>query len=192
MASPPSSPSDSSLLAFSYNSLGLDGVDYPHGHDQSLPQTPASTSTAGPITYFPQSSGQAKTSLAPSRLSFQSKHIVVGNEEEYEIGAVGGKKTRGSEDIESFSKGELVVMSGSSLMVLDLGECWASMGIKFRVGCLFHRPLENMKEESRDEVRYRDMIWSPRKTTGARGGYTTGCNYVISSSLGAEVAWNVA
>ncbi|KAF8490192.1 hypothetical protein JB92DRAFT_3010538 [Gautieria morchelliformis] len=120
MASPPSSPSESSLLAFSYNSLGLDGVDYPHGHNQFQPQTPASASTPGPLNYFPQSSGQAKASLAPSRLSFQSKHIVVGNEEEYEIGAVGGKKTRGSEDIESFSKGELVVMSGSSLMVLGL------------------------------------------------------------------------
>ncbi|KAF8491402.1 hypothetical protein JB92DRAFT_2835635 [Gautieria morchelliformis] len=206
MASPPSSPSESSLLAFSY-ARGSDGVDYPHGHDQSQPQTPASASTTGPINYYPQSSGQAKTyspsSLAAPPLSYQSKHMVVGREEECEIGTVDRKQGRGSEDIDPFSKGELAVMSGSSLMVLGLiivalmimlGKIALMLGInEHQVSCRrsFSQTLGGymlFKEESRDEVQYRDMICSPKKIMGARRGYKTGCNDVIISSLGAEVA----
>ncbi|KAF8491403.1 hypothetical protein JB92DRAFT_2835636 [Gautieria morchelliformis] len=182
MASPPSSPSESSPLAFSYD-RGLDGVDYPHGHDQSQPQTPASTSTTGLINYYPQSNGQAKTyspsSLAAPPLSYQSKHMVVGREEECEIGTVDRKQGRVSEDIDPFSKGELAVMSGSSLMVLGLiivalmmilgkiALLGRVLGInEHQVSCWrsFSQTLgEYMlsKEESRDEVQYRGMICSP-------------------------------
>ena len=115
MATPPSSSSESSLLAFSYD-RGFDDVFYPHGHDQSQPQTPAATSAVGLNNH----NNVPQHSLDPSGL-FQSGRPTTGaDEEEYELGAETGKRGRGSEDIDPFTRGELVMMSCSSLLVVAL------------------------------------------------------------------------
>jgi hypothetical protein len=124
MALPPSSPSESSLLAFSYD-RGADEVEYPHGHDQSEPQTPVLASTPGPINHdYPHSSGRAKAypprSLDPSRVSSHSEHMVIGCDEGYEIGTVARKQHRAPGDMDAFGKDELVAMGGCSLIVLVL------------------------------------------------------------------------
>jgi hypothetical protein len=124
MSSPPSpsSPSsEASLLAFSYDT-GIvidgimDGAGYPHGHDESQPATPASPRTRAPAPvddYFPQRSGRAATHPPSASSPAQAKHMRIGGREaEYEIGGAG--------DMDAFTGGELVVMSGSSAMVLAL------------------------------------------------------------------------
>lgn len=124
MASPPSSPSESSLLAFAYDK-DLNGVEYPHGHDQSQPQTPTSASIARSTSHNPRHGKSVRTyslsSLDLSRVSSQSRLPMVGNDEEYNLEVeVGNKRTHGSQEIDPFSNTELMVMSGSSLMVLAL------------------------------------------------------------------------
>lgn len=115
MASPLSSPSESSelsLLGFSYG-RDVHEVASPHDHDESQPLAPESTSTVGPLSY------DTRHSLGPSRPP-QSSRPAEGGEEEYELGAEAGKRERGSQDIDPFSRSELVFMSGSTFLVLAL------------------------------------------------------------------------
>jgi hypothetical protein len=120
MASPPSSPSDSSLLAFAYD-RDVDVVNYPPGHDQSQPQTPASDGTTHALRHSGRDVGRySLSSLDPSPVSVPSKRPSLGGDEEREVGGGAWKGEDGSGEMDPFSGGELVVMSGSSLMVVVL------------------------------------------------------------------------
>jgi hypothetical protein len=97
----------------------MDGAGYPHGHDESQPPTPASPRTRAPAPapvddYFPQRSAGRTDTHPPSASSpARAKQMRMGRgKAEYEIGGPG--------DMDAFSGGELVVMSGSSAMVLAL------------------------------------------------------------------------
>jgi hypothetical protein len=117
MPSTPSSPSspssEASLLAFSYDTGIIidgimDGAGYPHGHDESQLLTPAPVDD-----YFPQRSARAETHPPSASSPARAKAMRIGGREaEYDIGGAG--------DMDAFSGGELVVMSGSSAMVLAL------------------------------------------------------------------------
>ena len=125
--SSPSTPSDSSVLAlhdFTYNG-DIDYVNYPHDHDQSQPQSPASARAWGPISPVPRRSRARAYSLSSIDSSLLSSHIKQNGEhstrgdEEYAVGFVGRKRPEDAH-MDPFSKAELGVVLGSSLMVLVL------------------------------------------------------------------------
>lgn len=107
-------------MAYAYDTA-VDEVNYPQGHDQSQPQTPASDSTARAIGHIPQGGGRVRkyslSSLDPSQLSSHLKHQET--DEEYEVGVETRKRDDGLK-MDPFSNGELVAMSGCSLVVLAL------------------------------------------------------------------------